>query len=193
MMRTISGLCAAGVISCAISLTAQAPPSATTTQRTPVSDAAQHDITVTGCVAKSADGKFTLTNVVVEPASTTASGSTATTGGTAAGTTGGTAAGTTGTAPAPATSPTTVGTTVASAPTLWMLSGGTDLDKHVGHKITVMGRTAWDASMAGKPISGTGTTGTAGATTGAATAASTTSSGPSVDVRTIKMLTASCP
>jgi hypothetical protein len=73
-----------------------------------------------------------------------------------------------------------------------MLSGGTDLDKHVGHKIQVMGRTAWDASMAGKPMSGTGTTGTTGATAGATTA-STTSSGPSVDVRTIKMLTASCP
>jgi len=179
-MRTISGLCAAGVISCAISLAAQAPPSATTTQRTTPSDAAQHDITVTGCVAKSADGKFTLTNVVVEPmASTTASGATT--------------AGTTGTATPPATSPTTVGTTIASAPTLWMLSGGTDLDKHVGHKIQVMGRTAWDASMAGKPMSGTGTTGTTGATAGAATTANTTSSGPSVDVRTIKMLTVSCP
>lgn len=174
MARTISGLCAAGVIACATSIAAQAPPPATTTQRTTV-DAAQHDITMTGCVAKSADGRFTLTNVVVEPKAST------------------TGTGTTGTAPATATSPTIIGTTIASAPTRWMLSGGTDLDKHVGHKIQVMGRTAWDASMAGKPISGTGTTGTTGAATAGATTASTTMSGPSVDVRTIKMLTASCP
>ena len=175
MTQTISGLCAAGVIACAISIAAQAPSSATTTQRTTV-DAAQHDITVTGCVAKSADGQFTLTNVVVEPKASTAG------------------TGTTGTAPeTAATSPTIIGTTIASAPTLWMLSGGTDLDKHVGHKIQVMGRTAWTPTMAGKPISGTGTTGTTGAATAGATTARTTTSGPSVDVRTIKMLTVSCP
>lgn len=189
MMRMISGVCVASVVSCAISLAAQAPSTATA-QRAAVSDAAAHDITVTGCVAKSADGKFTLTNVVVEPpaAATTATGATSTAGTPPTGTA------TAGTAAAPATSPTSVGTT--SAPRMWALSGGTDLDKHVGHKIQVMGRTTWDASMAGKPMTGTTTPGATTGTTGSATGATTASAamaGPSVDVKTIKMLTASCP
>ena len=75
----------------------------------------------------------------------------------------------------------------------WTLMGGTDLDKHLGHKIQVMGRTTWDASMAGKAMPTTGTTGTTGATGGTATADTSTANRPLVDVRTIKMMTATCP
>jgi len=194
MTRTITGLCVAGAVSCAISLAAQTPAS-TTTQRTTTSDAAAHDITVTGCVAKAADGRFTLTNAMVEPMATGTTAGTTTAGSTTGATT---TAGTTTAGTTTATSPTVIGTTSASTPAMtWTLTGGTDLDKHLGHKIQVMGQTTW---VAGRPMTSTnptgtttGTTGTtAGATTGTTTAARMTP-GPTVDVRTIKMLTASCP
>jgi len=200
MTRTITGLCVAGAISCAISLAAQTPTS-TTTQRTTASDATAHDITVTGCVAKAADGRFTLTNAMVEPMATGTTAGTTTAGSTTAGTTTGatTTAGTTTAGTTTATSPTVIGTTSASTPAMtWTLTGGTDLDKHLGHKIQVMGQTTW---FAGRPMTSTnptgtttGTTGTtAGATTGTTTAGARMTPGPTVDVRTIKMLTASCP
>ena len=189
MKRTATGFCVAVAFGCIATLGAQTPPPAG--QRTPMADKAR-DVTITGCLSKSADGKYTLTNARVD---NPMSGSTATTG----------TAGTTGTA--------TTGTTTTSVPTAsatnqdpamsWMLAGGTDLDKHVGHKIQVTGRTAWDAmdhsrkqdttaSAAGTTSS---TVGTSGTTTTAATEEQRkdmNADQPRLDVQSIKMVAPSC-
>jgi hypothetical protein len=84
-----------------------------------------------------------------------------------------------------------------------MLAGGTDLDKHVGHKIQVTGRTAWDAAMdrsrTPNPTSTTtgttaGTVGTSGATTTATTEERKDgrTDQPRLDVQSVKMIAPSC-
>jgi hypothetical protein len=203
MTRRITGLCVASVCSCVISLGAQSSTSSATVQRSGANDAAGHDVTVTGCVAKAADGRFMLTNATVEPMgmASTAGTSGTTSGGTTAGSTAGTA-----TAGATASRPGS-GSTAATDTMSWMLSGGSDLDKHVGHKIQVTGRTTWDSSMNRSMSSGstggatTGTTGTsAGSTAGGSTAGATTAGAasstmanhPMVDVKTVKMISSSC-
>jgi hypothetical protein len=203
MTRRITGLCVASVCSCVISLGAQSSTSSATVQRSGANDAAGHDVTVTGCVAKAADGRFMLTNATVEPMgmASTAGTSGTTSGGTTAGSTAGTA-----TAGATASRPGS-GSTAAADTMSWMLSGGSDLDKHVGHKIQVTGRTTWDSSMNRSMSSGstggatTGTTGTsAGSTAGGSTAGATTAGAasstmanhPMVDVKTVKMISSSC-
>jgi hypothetical protein len=191
---------------CAISLGAQS----STSSATPQTAAGGHDVTVTGCVAKAADGGFMLTNAMVEPmTATTAGTSTGTTGATTSGTaTGATAGGTTAAgATAGTAAATTGGTPMSGAATSWTLMGGTDLDKHVGHKVSISGRTTWDPSMNRNMTAntaGTGATagtagstaGTAGATAGGATtggSATTTAKGPSVTVTNLKMVSSSCP
>jgi hypothetical protein len=199
MTRSLTRLSVAAV-GFAVSLGAQTPTS-TTNQRPAASPAAGHDVSVTGCLAKAADGRFMLTSAMVDP---TPSAATTTAGAPSA--TGAPATTTTPTATAP--SGTTSATTTPAM--TWMLSGGTDLDKHLGHKIQVMGRTTWDASMAGTSMPGaaTGTTGvttpptTAGGTptgAGAMTRPTTTTdeqrmsaNRPLVNVQTVKMLSASC-
>ena len=203
MTRRITGLCVASVCSCVISLGAQSSTSSATVQRSGANDAAGHDVTVTGCVAKAADGRFMLTNATVEPMGMASTAGT-TSGGTTAGATAGATA---GTATAGATAPRSGSGSTAADTMSWMLSGGSDLDKHVGHKIQVTGRTTWDSSMnrsmssgstAGAPTGTTGTTAgstaggsTAGATT-AGSAASTMANHPMVDVKTVKMISSSC-
>jgi hypothetical protein len=186
MTHRIRGLSIATAGAVSVLLAAQSSTSSATPQGTGT-DKARHDVTVTGCVAKSADGRFMLTNATIEPAAPAA-----TTGTTSAGAT--------------ATGTTTAGTTSPSMPAVdamntlmtWTLAGGSDLDQHLGYKIQVTGLTTWDASKpapaAPMPVA---TTGTAGATT---TTAGTTSDNtttivdrPLVDVRTVKMLSASCP
>jgi hypothetical protein len=87
-----------------------------------------------------------------------------------------------------------------------MLGGGSDLDKHLGHKIQVTGKTSWDGSMSssGATAGGTSTTGTptTAGTTGAATTSgeqrtSTESDSkgakqPRLDVQSIKMIASTC-
>jgi hypothetical protein len=201
MTHRIAGLCVAAAVGFAASLAAQNPTSTTATQGTVISDKAGHDVTVTGCVAKAADGGFMLTNAMIEPAAPAA-----TTGATGTTSTGATTAGTGTAATASTTTPAVAG--AMNTAMTWTLAGGTDLDKHLGHKIQVMGRTAWDPSKpAPAAPASAATTGTTGATTatGTPTAAGTTTAGvtaaesttivnrPSVDVRTVKMLSASCP
>lgn len=198
MTRRITGLCVASVCSCVISLGAQSSTSSATVQRSGA-DAAGHDVTVTGCVSKAADGRFMLTNATVEPMgmASTAGTSGTTSGGTTAGSTAGTA-----TAGATVSRPGS-GSTAAADTMSWMLSGGSDLDKHVGHKIQVTGRTTWDSSMNRSMSSGTTagtTTGTTGTTAGGSTAGATTAGSasstmanhPMVDVKTVKMISSSC-
>ena len=57
--------------------------------------------------------------------------------------------------------------------------GGTDLDKHVGHKIQVTGRSSWDSAMdhSRMPDAAAAAGTTAGTTTAGATAGATGTSG----------------
>jgi hypothetical protein len=200
MKRTVTGVCVAAAFGCIATLGAQTPTTSTTAgQRAPMADKAR-DVTVTGCLAKAADGKFTLTNARIEnpvgdPSSTTAGTSTTTAGTTTAGTTAGTTANTT---------TSSEGAMNRAAATAFMLAGGSDLEKHVGHKIQVTGRTEWNnptdrsrtpetsTSAAGTTA---GTVGTTGTTTTAATEdqrKDTRADQPRLDVQSIKMIAPSC-
>jgi hypothetical protein len=191
MTRMGTGFCIAAVLGCAtLRAQTQPPPtSSTTDQRTMTTDKAR-DINVTGCLAKSADGMYMLTNAKIEPssASTAAGAATSTTGSTTA---------TTGTTGATTTAGAASGMNAASS---WALTGGSDLDKHVGHKIQVTGRSS-DSSMdhgrmSMPPAAGTtaGTTGTtAGTTATTGGSASTTANQPKLEVQSVKMIAPSCP
>jgi hypothetical protein len=209
MNRTGTGLCFAAAIGLAATLGAQ---SSTTTTASQPAAASDHEVTISGCLSKAAGG-YMLTNARVEPnasaSTTTAPGATSTTG--AATTTAGnpppTAAGTTGSTTTTAGAAGTAGEAAAAAsPAMtWMLSGDNDLEKHVGHRIQVTGKTSWNASMdrgrtSTTDPSGVGTTAAPpSATTSTATSTSTsttTASGsadhPRMDVKSIKMVSTSC-
>jgi hypothetical protein len=198
MTRTATGLCVAAAMACAVSLGAQT--STTTAQRSSSTTDKMHDVTVTGCLARDAGGAgFMLNDARMD---TSASSSTTTTGSattTTAGATTTTAGSSTTTAPRSG---------MANAPAMsWMLTGGSDLDKHVGHKIQVTGKTSWDSSM-----SPTSTASAAGVgTTAAQPDPTTTTAGttgtlseqrkgdreahgaqPRLDVQSIKMISTSC-
>ena len=176
MTRMATGLCVAAALSVA-TLGAQTP--STTNQR---SDAAK-EITLTGCLSKGADGKYMLTNAKADNPSSATAGTSGTT-----------------TPPTGTTSGTAGATTAASS---WTLSGGTDLDKHVGHKIQVTGKAAMDPAMdhrtpdttAAAGSAAAGTVGTSGST---ATAAEeqrkeTKDAAPRLDVQSVKMIATTCP
>jgi hypothetical protein len=151
------------------------PPTSTTDQRSAMSDKAR-DISVTGCLAKGADGRYMLTNAKMDSPSSSSSASSA--AGTSA------TAGTTGTTPAPSAAGN------AGASLVLMGSSDSDLEKHVGHKIQVSGKSAWDGMDRGR----TGTAGTTGSTppTPATGAATSTADQPRLDVQTVKMVAATC-
>ena len=190
MNRTETALCFAAAVGLAATLGAQPP--ATTTASRPVA-ANDHEVTVSGCLTKAAGG-YMLTSARVEPnasaSTTTAPGATSTTGTsttTAAGAT--TTAGATGTAGAAAG---------ASPAMTWMLSGDSDLEKHVGHRIQVTGKTSWNASMdhGRTSTSDPGGVGTTAAPPSTTTSTTTSASGsadhPHLDVKSIKMISTSC-
>ena len=188
MNRTASGLCLAAAVGLAATLSAQSP---TTTTASP-SAAGDREVTISGCLSKAAGGGFTLTNARIEPnasASTTTAPGATTTAGTSGSTT---TAGATGTS----------GEAASASPAMtWMLSGDSDLEKHVGHKIQVTGKTSWKDSMEHGRTS-TSTAGGAGTTAAPPSAAtstgtSTTTAGgsadqPRLDVKSIKMVSTSC-
>jgi hypothetical protein len=135
-----------------------AAQTATTTQSKTDKD---KEMTITGCLEKNKSGGFWLTHAVDSIASTTTGASSTTTS------SGSTTTGTTGTA-------TTTGASKTAGLT-FNLEGGNDLDKHVGHKISVTGHAKGDVS--GDELKGT--------------------TGPEVkardfDVKSIKMIAASC-
>jgi hypothetical protein len=185
MTRIGTGLSVAVALGCMATLgaqTPQTPPTSTTDQRSAMSEKAR-DITVSGCLAKSADGRYMLSNAKMDPPASSSTASTA------AGTS--TTAGTTGTTnPAGATASTTGG---MNAGATLALVGGSDLDKHVGHKIQVTGRSAWDGSKtaAAMPPAGTAT-GTTGSTTPTPATGAAAADQPRVDVDSVKMIAASC-
>ena len=189
MKRTATALGFAAAVACAVTLGAQT--STTTAQRPSSTTDKSHDVTVTGCLAKDTSGSgFMLNDAKMD------NGASSTT---TAGTTGAT---------------TTTGTNanaMSNAPAMsWTLSGGNDLDKHVGHKIQVTGKTTWDSSMnhtssAASPA-GAGTTAASPdptTTAGGATAGTTGTREdqrsregrgmqPRLDVQSIKMISTSC-
>ncbi|HXR41625.1 MAG TPA: hypothetical protein VN738_04405 [Acidothermaceae bacterium] len=177
MKRTATGLGIAAAVACAVTLGAQT--SSTTAQRPSSTTDKSHDVTVTGCLAKDTSGSgFMLNNARMDNG---ASSTTTTSGTTTAGTTGTTAGGA------------TTNAATSNAPAVnFMLSGGSDLDKHVGHKIQVTGKTTWDPAMSHTSAASPDPTSTAG---GAATTAGTSGSRgmqPHLDVQSIKMVSTSC-
>ena len=169
--RTTTGLCVAAVLGLGVALGAQTTSTSTTTAGQRSDRTSAREINVSGCVARGADGQFTLTNARVEPMGSASS--------TTAGTTGTTTTGTTG-ATTTATEPTGSGTK-ANAATTWRLSGGSDLDKHVGHRVQITGRASGEKAM-DTPSTST----TPSATTTA------DSKGPELEVQSIKMISTSC-
>jgi hypothetical protein len=176
MTRMATGLCVAAALSVA-TLGAQTP--STTTQRTDASK----EITLTGCLSKGADGKYMLNNAKLDNPS-------------------GATAGTSGTTP-PAGTTSERGGAMNTASS-WTLSGGTDLDKHVGHKIQVTGKAAMDSTMdhrtpdstaAAAGSAAAGTVGTSGSTATAAEEEQrkgTKDTAPRLDVQSVKMVAATC-
>lgn len=196
MTRTSTGLCLATAFGLAVSLSAQTP----TTPQTRTS-AMAHDrdsISVTGCLQRDASGGFTLSNAHIDTSATT--------------TTTGTTTGTTGTTGTTTTAGTTTATgketsgSMSSAGTTWKLEGSSsELDRHVGHKVTVTGHEVSSASSSASTTTtatttgttATGTTGTTG-TTSITSEEQKRSSPPSqperrLDVQSVKMISSSCP
>jgi hypothetical protein len=129
-------------------------------------------MTLTGCLQKSADGNFTLTNVQADSKSATGSSGAAPTG-----TAGATTPGATSSA-----------ATSGSAAT-WNLRGGTDLANHVGHRVAVTGKAA--AATSATPGATPGAT--TNPPTSAAGAASSASNVRTLEVASVKMVAATCP
>jgi len=185
MKRTATSFCVAAAFGCIASLGAQTPATSTTTT---TGDKAR-DVTITGCLSKGADGNFMLNNASVDnPMGNRSSSTTGT-----ATTTGGTTA--TGTTPV-----TPQAGAMKNAASSWVLAGGSDLDKHVGHKIQVTGRSNWDSAMdhsrmpdptTSAPGTTTGTTGTT-STAAAEARKDTRSDAPKLDVQSVKMIAPSC-
>jgi len=184
MNQKTTAFCVAAAFGCIATLGAQTPTSTTPNQSNTMRSTAAHDVSVTGCLAKGTDGRFVLNNARTDDQMSTSTTPDSTTAGTAAGT--------------PASK------TGMPAATTWMLGGGSDLDKHLGHKIQVTGKTSWDGSTApGATAGGTSTTGTpttAGTTGSTASGEQRTTSEsdsksanqPRLDVQSIKMIAASC-
>jgi len=189
MNQRTTAFCVAAAFGCIATLGAQTPTSTTSGQSNTMRSTPAHDVSVTGCLAKGADGRFVLNNARLDDQMSSS---------TSAGSTSSTTAGTTSATGAPASKTTMPATT-------WMLGGGTDLDKHVGHKIQVTGKTSWDGSTPGATAGSTSTTGTP-TTAGTTGSATPTTSGeqrsstesdksanqPRLDVQSIKMIAASC-
>ena len=181
MTRT-AALSFAAAVGFAATLAAQTTTSTTTQQRDRMTGD-KHEVTITGCLSKGADGNYMLTNASEDKSTTTTTG-------------------TTGTTEATESKP--------GAKTMtWKLEGGNDLDRHVGHKIQVTGRTDWKDSMDRNrpdtteppPTNPPTTTGTSGTTTtGTTTAAepqrrpstTTDANQPKLDVTSVKMISSSC-
>ena len=182
MKRAALGLCVATAFAASLAAQSQQPPATTPQPASPAQTTAAGaagDITITGCLQKGADGAFTLSNVQQDASATGTSGATAAT-------------------PAATSTPGAAASAGASAAasSTWALKGG-DLAAHVGHRIAVTGKRAMAASSA------SGATSTSGAAAGAATDPSSASrpaatSGTSasnmrtLELSSVKMVSATC-
>lgn len=184
MKRTMTGLCVAAAFGFVASLGAQ---TSTATSQPPTSASDSKDITVTGCLERGANGNYVLANAHIDQSMDRSTGTTGTTG----------------------TSTTATGTsaTSSSASSMsaagWKLEGGTDLDKHVGHKVSVTGRdvSSSDRDLASASTSAgttagttgtTATTSTTGTTGQAASQRQASDTGHKLDVKSVKMIAANC-
>lgn len=196
MTRTTTGLCVAAALGFAVSVGAQSTTTTTPDQRSGAyGQSANREVTITGCLARAADGTFMLNNARRDEGMNRSgsTGSPTTTNPNPATTTAGTSpTGTTGT-----TAGSTVGSTAAEPSggamghqaMSWKLEGGTDLDRHVGHEIQVTGRTDWNEhSMS----SSTTTAGTTGSAASSATTTAKGANGPRLEVSSVKMISSSC-
>jgi hypothetical protein len=208
MTRTATGLCLAAAFGFVASLGAQTTGTTDQSQRSHESMSRSSDeMMITGCLEKGADGNYILTNAHMDNTPSASSGATST--------------GTTGTTSSATPPPSTTGSTMSegtASGTTWQLSGGKDLDKHVGHKIQVTGREASSSSRKDDSASSGSTTGTTAGTT-ATTATTGTTAGTSgttagsmtgttgetqehagssmtaahkLDVKSVKMISTSC-
>ena len=193
MKRAALGLCVATAFAASLAAQSQQPPSTTSQPGTSPAQStaagAAGDITITGCLQKGADGAFTLSNVQQDASATGTSGST----GAAAGATSAPGAASTPGATAGASA----GGASAAASQTWALKGG-DLAAHVGHRIAVTGKRAMASSS-----SASGATSTSGAAAGAtadpssasrpaATSGSSASNMRTLEVSSVKMVSANC-
>jgi len=173
MNKMSTGLCFAAAVGLAATLGAQSPTSTTTASRPTTADK-DHDVTITGCLSKTA-GSYTLTNARMDTdassSTTTAGGSTTTASSSTTGTTG--TSGASGNAAG-----------AAMAGRTWTLTGDSDLEKHVGHKIQVTGKASADSNTASS--TSTASTSTTSATTTGSNAE------PRLDVKSIKMVSSIC-
>jgi len=198
MKRTATGLCVAAAMAWVVGLGAQTSTT-TASQHSSTMDK-EHDVTVTGCLAREAGGGFILNNARMD----TGSSSTTTTPGTST------------TAGSSTTTESRSSASMSNTPAMsWMLSGGSDLEKHVGHKIQVTGKTSFDSSMSHTSTASAAGVGTTAAppdptTTTAGTAGTTGTTGsleeqrsrdrdhdthaqhPKIDVQSVKMISTSC-
>jgi hypothetical protein len=181
MHRTATGLGIAAALGFAVSLGAQTPTTTSSSEQAKSGHGDPREMTVTGCVTRGSDGRFMLTSAQVEPASaatTTTGAATTTTGSSGAATTTGTS-GTAGRTTEPSGSGTTASTT-------WALTGSSDLDKHVGHKVQVTGKAEEHSGSA--PSASTTTAESTSAAAGSAAGAHPRS----LDVKSIKLISTSC-
>jgi hypothetical protein len=163
MSRTVIGMCMAAAFGAA-TLAAQSTTATSTAQTQDRTMSKSSDgLSVTGCLQKDATGGFVLSNAQIDAADKTSS---------SYGSTGTT--GTTGSAAA---------TTATAMAATWKLDGSaSDLEEHVGHKIQVSGKEKMTKEA---PDATTGTTGTTGAT-------AAMDHSRSLDVKSVKMIAASC-
>ena len=172
MTRTSAGLSLAA----AIALTAALGAQTTTTTTSQSKSSMDHDqnISVTGCLERDANGMFSLSNARIDPNPATTTAATTTAGTTATGTTG-------TTMPA--------GEAGSSMARTWKLEGSSsELERHVGHKITVTGHEKSSSAATSTAAGTTATTGTAGTTTEERHAMPERR----IDVQSVKMLSSSC-
>jgi hypothetical protein len=183
MKRLMTGFGVAAAFGLAATLSAQTPAS---------SSASDKEVTITGCLERGANGNYTLANAKIDDSASATSTTTGTTGTTSG------AAGT------------TAGAMSTTAGTSWTLEGGSDLDKHVGHKIQVTGKEVSASKEDDHAAATTTATGTATGTSGTTTATGTTGTtggsevsaeqkhaagdhaGRKLDVKSVKMISATC-
>ena len=162
MTRT-TALSFAAAVGFAATLAAQTTTGTTATTQRDRMTGEKNEITITGCLSRAADGKYLLSDAHMNKS-------------TASTTTGTTTTGTTG-------SEVATGSKAEKEHNMtWRLEGGSDLDRHVGHKVEVTGRSDWKGEHAGSSASSTsGTTGT-----------TTDNTQPRLDVSSVKMISSSC-
>jgi hypothetical protein len=193
MKRTLTGLCVAAAFGLVATLGAQSSTTGSTDQRSNDQRSnsyradARNDITLTGCLSKDARGNYMLSNATMGPASSSTAGSTTA------------APGATTTAPGEARE-TRPGATAAN----WHLMGtAAELDRHIGHKITVTGSEGAAASSSAR-AGNTSTSNPSSSNPPSTEPSSRTETGTSgvsgsaraerdLNVKSVTMVSSSCP